>query len=60
VKLRNSFKLSKGDLSSKEEFLEDFKYGMPPSGGMGFGLDRLLMVLLNFERIEDVLPFISL
>ena len=57
-KLRESFKTSKGDTSSKEEFLQDFEHEIPPTGGMGFGLDRLLMILLKREKLEEVLPFL--
>ncbi|MGM0507833.1 MAG: aspartate--tRNA ligase [Fusobacteriota bacterium] len=38
-------------------FLEAFKYGTPPHGGLAFGLDRFLMVLLNRESIREVIPF---
>lgn len=58
-KLEYSFNLSKGDPSSKLNFLEDFKYQIPKTGGMGIGLDRLLMVLYEKESIEQVLPFIQ-
>ncbi|OQY10782.1 MAG: aspartate--tRNA ligase [Fusobacteriia bacterium 4572_132] len=38
-------------------FLEAFKYGAPPHGGLAFGLDRFLMVLLNEKSIREVIPF---
>ncbi len=39
-------------------FLTDaFKYGAPPHGGMGLGLDRLVMIMLNCESIRDVIAF---
>ena len=37
--------------------LDAFKYGVPPHGGMAYGLDRLVMLLLNKESIRDVIPF---
>lgn len=38
-------------------FLDAFKYGAPPHGGMAFGVDRFLMVMLNEKSIRDVIPF---
>ncbi len=37
--------------------LNAFKYGVPPHGGIAFGLDRLLMVILNTNSIRDVIAF---
>lgn len=39
-----------------EEFLQAMEYGMPPSGGMGMGLDRLLMALTGLG-IRETIPF---
>lgn len=38
-------------------FLDAFKYGAPPHGGVGIGLERLIMILADTENIRDVVAF---
>ncbi|MEK7148639.1 MAG: lysine--tRNA ligase [Patescibacteria group bacterium] len=47
-----------GDVSpSDEDYLEAIEYGLPPAGGVGIGIDRVVMVLSNTRNIREVVLF---
>ncbi len=54
----SALKLSKEQMTAQFGFLLDaLQYGAPPHGGIAFGLDRFLMLMLKENSIRDVIPF---
>jgi len=55
--LKNSIKEFGGNPKEFNDYLEAFKFGMPPHGGLGMGLERITMKLLNLKNVREASLF---
>ena len=57
-KMFTSLGLTEEEIEAKFGFLVDaYKYGAPPHGGVGIGLDRLVMTMIGADSLRDVIAF---
>ena len=60
---QQAIKKSAGDEEAHvedEDYVEALQYGLPPTGGLGFGIDRFIMVLVGNPSIREVITFTPL
>lgn len=57
IQLENFQKQAKDGHVMDQDFVDAIKTGMPPAGGLGLGIDRLVAILTNQATIRDVIAF---